>query len=89
MPAQVRLPALRPSGTNSLDARKEIDVIGDCRHSSVRDADVNPANLILSHQRHRVGAQDAHAIERAAVHQHADQREIIRRARIDATNGKG
>jgi hypothetical protein len=73
-----------------LDAGEEIDIVRDCRHGGAQYADIDPADLILSHERDRVGLQDAHAMARAALHQHLQQHQIIRCSGMDpAAAGEG
>ena len=67
------------------DTREEIKVIRTQRHRGFRDAGINVANLVLTHQRDGLRAQQPDAIEGALMHQHLQKDEIIASGRIEAS----
>ena len=86
MPPQLRLPGERLPGTWSAVMKAKspfVASVGDegevgaARQRALERGDRNRADVVLAHQRHRLGFEHARAIEFAAFQQHAHEAPVV------------
>src|SRR5262249_44430500 len=73
--------AKTPSQRN---ARKEIDIVRECRIVRLHNSGLDLADLILAHEGNSLRAQDTGAVELTPLQQHADEGQVIGSGRIEA-----
>src|SRR5215472_770144 len=73
-----------PQAPFARNAGEEIDIVRTLRVCRLHDAGIDVADLVLSHQRHRLRPQQPDPVELTLMQQHPQKSEIIGRRRIEA-----
>src|SRR5215472_13837029 len=73
-----------PQAPFARNAGEEIDIVRALRVCRLHDAGIDVADLVLSHQRHRLRPQQPDPVELTLMQQHPQKSEIIARRRIEA-----